>query len=412
MSLRFGMVIYWSQEDETFLIEVPELPGCVADGQSYEQAVANARVAMEEWMQTARKLGRSIPKAQGRAGVCIDRDSRQKKDNPTPERQTSSPVTRRTKHQLSLPRNVGHQPGSSGTARHQLGTAGTARHQPGTSGTARHQPGSSSSPSSPPTSPPPPQGWHSRNYLPHFEAGPSIQHITYRLADSLPKEAITRMQGQCEELNLKDSSKACELRQRIEDFLDSGHGSCILQHPDIAHIVVQSWMYFDESRYRLLAWVVMPNHVHVLIEPLDGWSIGTIVGSWKSYTGRQINGWLKRHREGREEEEKSKSQAGARRSQESQAGARRSQESQAGARRSRESQAGSRRSQERQCDLGVVQGRIWQREYWDRFIRNERHYWEVKAYIEKNPVKAGLVNTPEKWPWSSAALHRNVYAPW
>jgi REP element-mobilizing transposase RayT len=58
------------------------------------------------------------------------------------------------------------------------------------------------------------------------------------------------------------------------------------------------------------------------------------------------------------------------------------------------------------------QGRIWQREYWDRFVRNERHYWDVKAYIENNPVKANLVKVPEKWPWSSAAVQKNVYSPW
>lgn len=60
------MIIYWSQEDQAFLVEVPELPGCMADGQSYEEAVANARVVINEWIETARDLGRPIPEPRGR----------------------------------------------------------------------------------------------------------------------------------------------------------------------------------------------------------------------------------------------------------------------------------------------------------------------------------------------------------
>ena len=66
MPLRFGLVIYWSPEDQAFLVEVPELPGCKANGQSYEEAVANARVVIEEWIQTAQELGRPIPEPQGK----------------------------------------------------------------------------------------------------------------------------------------------------------------------------------------------------------------------------------------------------------------------------------------------------------------------------------------------------------
>ena len=66
MPLRFGLVIYWSPEDQAFLVEVPELPGCKANGQSYEEAVANARVVIEEWIQTAQELGGPIPEPQGK----------------------------------------------------------------------------------------------------------------------------------------------------------------------------------------------------------------------------------------------------------------------------------------------------------------------------------------------------------
>lgn len=66
MSIKYEMIIYWSEEDQAFLVEVPELPGCMADGETYEQAVANARRVIEEWIQTARELGRPIPKPKGR----------------------------------------------------------------------------------------------------------------------------------------------------------------------------------------------------------------------------------------------------------------------------------------------------------------------------------------------------------
>jgi predicted RNase H-like HicB family nuclease len=66
MESKYEMVIYWSEEDEAFLVEVPELPGCMADGQTYEQAVANAKVIIQEWIDTAKEEGRSIPEPKGR----------------------------------------------------------------------------------------------------------------------------------------------------------------------------------------------------------------------------------------------------------------------------------------------------------------------------------------------------------
>ena len=66
METKYEMIIYWSMEDQAFLVEVPELPGCMADGQSYEEAVANARVVINEWIETARDLGRPISEPRGR----------------------------------------------------------------------------------------------------------------------------------------------------------------------------------------------------------------------------------------------------------------------------------------------------------------------------------------------------------
>ncbi|HLE28015.1 MAG TPA: type II toxin-antitoxin system HicB family antitoxin [Anaerolineales bacterium] len=64
--IRYEMIIYWSEEDNSFIVEVPELPGCMADGGTYQQALANAEVVIQEWIETARELGRSIPTPKGR----------------------------------------------------------------------------------------------------------------------------------------------------------------------------------------------------------------------------------------------------------------------------------------------------------------------------------------------------------
>jgi predicted RNase H-like HicB family nuclease len=66
MSIRYELIIYWSKDDHAFVVEVPELPGCMADGESYEEAVANAREAIQLWIETARELGRAVPEPRGR----------------------------------------------------------------------------------------------------------------------------------------------------------------------------------------------------------------------------------------------------------------------------------------------------------------------------------------------------------
>jgi predicted RNase H-like HicB family nuclease len=63
---RYEVIIYWSSEDDAFIAEVPELPGCAADGPTYETALANVQVIIAEWIETARQLGRSVPEPRGR----------------------------------------------------------------------------------------------------------------------------------------------------------------------------------------------------------------------------------------------------------------------------------------------------------------------------------------------------------
>jgi predicted RNase H-like HicB family nuclease len=66
MMLRYEIVLYWSEEDQSFIAEVPELPGCAADGETYQEALQNVEIIMQEWIETAEELGRPIPEPKGR----------------------------------------------------------------------------------------------------------------------------------------------------------------------------------------------------------------------------------------------------------------------------------------------------------------------------------------------------------
>jgi putative DNA methylase len=184
------------------------------------------------------------------------------------------------------------------------------------------------------------KAWHSRGYIPHWEAGETPQAITFRLADSLPSLLLKTWE---EELaTLPETEAATKRRVRIEAALDSGHGDLSLQGFAVAEIVENALLHFDGDRYRLQAWVVMPNHVHVLVTPLGHNKISAIIQSWKSFTAKKANALLGRT------------------------------------------------------------GMFWSREYFDRAIRNEAHYDNAVAYFAMNPVKAGLCTEPENWRFSSA----------
>ena len=65
-TIRYEIILYWSQPDQAFIAEVPELPGCAADGATYQEAIANAEIVIREWIETAKELGRVIPEPRGR----------------------------------------------------------------------------------------------------------------------------------------------------------------------------------------------------------------------------------------------------------------------------------------------------------------------------------------------------------
>ncbi len=187
-------------------------------------------------------------------------------------------------------------------------------------------------------------GWRSRLYIPHFDQPHLIQHITIRLNDVVPEETIDRWK---KELNWAEKMPAGDLRRaalrkRIERYEDAGYGACWLRDDRIASIVEQAILHFDGIRYRILAWCIMPNHVHVIVEVWEAFSLAQIAHSWKSYTAHEANKLLNRS------------------------------------------------------------GTFWFREYHDRFIRNDQHLADAVEYVESNPVKAGLAGTKAEWKWSSA----------
>jgi REP element-mobilizing transposase RayT len=179
------------------------------------------------------------------------------------------------------------------------------------------------------------KSWYSSTYLPHFDSPGAQQFITCRLADSLPAQRRGEWKAI---LAIEDN---IEKQRRLEHYLDLGHGACHLRDPRIADLVQRAFWHYDGLRYRLLAWSVMPNHFHILIEVWQ-MPLGRIVKDLKSYTAKEANMVLGR------------------------------------------------------------QGIFWQEDYFDRCIRDEQHYRRVVRYIENNPVKAGLVSLAAEWPWSSA----------
>jgi REP element-mobilizing transposase RayT len=136
-------------------------------------------------------------------------------------------------------------------------------------------------------------------------------------------------------------------RIELEAYLDAGRGECHLRRPEAAQIVETALRFFHGTRYDLRSWCIMPNHVHALfrVEPVP---MAEIIESWKKHTSQKLNRLLKR------------------------------------------------------------QGKFWEEDYWDTYIRSAEHEHKTIRYIESNPVKAGLVCDPKQWPWCSAGL-RNEF---
>jgi valyl-tRNA synthetase len=185
------------------------------------------------------------------------------------------------------------------------------------------------------------------SYLPHWTREGATYAVGFRLADSLPAKVLESWKKEREEIVQRAKSQERslttlerkELHQlysaRVESFLDAGQGACHLRIPEVAEVVQNALQHFDGQRYELIAWAVMPNHVHAVVRPLPGHELEGILHSWKSFTAKQANTILGR------------------------------------------------------------QGQFWQEEYYDHLIRDEEDFCGNVNYILANPAKAGL----KDWAW-------------
>ena len=192
-------------------------------------------------------------------------------------------------------------------------------------------------------------GFYDRGKLPHRDVAGSIQAVTFRLADSIPRKVIGEWRSELK-ADLKSQHDETrkdahdELRRRISRYEDLGHGACVLRRPELARIVQDTLTASHATDCHLFAWCIMPNHVHTLFRLAGAQPLGRLVGRWKGSTSRCINQSLGRT------------------------------------------------------------GPLWQREYFDRAIRDQEHFWRSVRYIHRNPVKAGLCAEPADWPFSSAGV--------
>ncbi len=196
----------------------------------------------------------------------------------------------------------------------------------------------------------------SRGYLPHWESQRAIYFLTFRLADSLPRELVEALRSESEAIERAirantavsaDQERARKLRaliQKAERSLDDSLGECHMRNPLVAKIVADALRQFHGQRYDLFAWCVMPNHAHVLFSPREPYRPESILHSWKSYSAHRANHLLSRT------------------------------------------------------------GTFWQREYFDHLVRGQSHLLKFAQYIEENPPKAGLQN----WPWVSNSSPRSA----
>jgi putative transposase len=198
-------------------------------------------------------------------------------------------------------------------------------------------------------------GFHSRNVLPHLKREGASYFVTFRLAGTLPRQVLLQLKAERE--NIIRHAKAAKrpltwqeqeelfrwYSSRVDAYLDAGHGDCWLRRPELADLVASAIQYFDGSRLELLAWVVMPNHVHGVLRPLPGWTLSQILKTWKGYTLREANKSLQRTGEP-----------------------------------------------------------FWQSESYDHILRDDQDKHRFCHYTTMNPVNARLCAGPKDWKWSSA----------
>ena len=177
------------------------------------------------------------------------------------------------------------------------------------------------------------------NRLPHWQQDGAVYFVTFRLGDSLPADLLRPWEAEKAAWVSKNpkpwsAGVEAEYHERfsscIERWLDDSHGECLMREPAVAKLIGDALAFFEGVRVHQIAWAVMPNHVHTLFVPRPPWDLEKLLHSWKSFTSHELNKRL-----GRE---------------------------------------GSR----------------WQVDYFDRIIRDSKHFGNVVRYIRRNPTKARL----------------------
>lgn len=112
----------------------------------------------------------------------------------------------------------------------------------------------------------------SRGHLPHWEQDQGVYFVTFRLADSLPKSVLAALQLEL----VHNPEFRIKKAREVERLLERSHGACHLKNPVIADLVANALKNFDGSRYRLFAWCIMPNHVHVVFQPMSSFRLEDI----------------------------------------------------------------------------------------------------------------------------------------
>lgn len=198
--------------------------------------------------------------------------------------------------------------------------------------------------------------------LPHWTRESAAYAVTFRLEDSLPasvlrswlaerEHIVTRAAALGRPLSVFEQKRLDELHsERVERYLDAGRGSCWMNRPEIAELVQSAVHHFDMERYTVFAWCVMPNHVHVVLQPGSGHTLPAVLHSWKSYTSLRANRLLGRR------------------------------------------------------------GPVWQSEYYDHLIRDRTDLMRQIAYVLRNPASVGLAD----WHWvgrRNEVLLISVFSP-
>ncbi|OHB66246.1 MAG: hypothetical protein A2Y77_04735 [Planctomycetes bacterium RBG_13_62_9] len=177
-----------------------------------------------------------------------------------------------------------------------------------------------------------------RRHLPHWNQAGRVYFVTFRLADSIPAERAAELRREREMWRQahREPYTAAQWHEyhmlfsaRVEQWLDECSGSCVLADPVCGEIGVNALRSFDGQRYCLDEWVIMPNHIHVLVTPDEGLALRGILQGWKSFTAHAINRHLDRH------------------------------------------------------------GQLWQAESFDHIVRSPVHLDCFRQYIHDNPAKAG-----------------------